>query len=386
MLNPRAPAEKPVSLQETMEEFCKGPLDTKHYAIILIDTAGHVASLNPDASHIFHYKPEEIIGKSIACLYGKAENENTFVSTFLKTAASEGRREEKGWMYPKTGAPLFANSTLVPLYKEAAVPNGFTLLIQGITHQKSLAEENRILHDHLEEKVRQRTKELEVVNKELEAFSYSVSHDLRTPLRAISGYSNILKEDCSGLLDAEGNRVVDAILANTKMMGELIDDLLTFSRMARLEAIHDRVSMEALVQNCLSSFGASIHHYTISVSPLPDCTGDPGMLRQVWFNLLANAIKYASKNQAPVIEISASSSPLFHIYSIRDNGVGFDMKYAHKLFAVFQRLHRQDEFEGTGLGLALAKRIVSKHGGEIWAGASLHQGATFSFSIPKNMQ
>jgi light-regulated signal transduction histidine kinase (bacteriophytochrome) len=257
-------------------------------------------------------------------------------------------------------------------------------LARDITQQRKLAEENRQLHDYLEEKVKQRTKELETVNKELEAFSYSVSHDLRTPLRAISGYSIILKEDYASQLDAEANRLIDIILANTEMMGQLIDDLLSFSKMARLETIHESIDMERLVKGCLEKLQTEITDHTISIGTLPLCNGDASMLRQVWFNLLGNAIKYSSKKEKPTLDIGAFEDARFHIYYVKDNGTGFDMKYAKKLFGVFQRLHRQDEFEGTGLGLALAKRIISKHQGEIWAEAFVDAGATFYFSIPKS--
>lgn len=231
--------------------------------------------------------------------------------------------------------------------------------------------------------MRRRTCELEVVNKELEAFSYSVSHDLRTPLRAISGYSTMLKEDYGSKLDAEGSRIIEAILSNTNMMGQLIDDLLTFSKMARLETLYDSIDMNRVVQHCLQDLINEQSGHTITVAALPACSGDAAMLRQVWLNLLGNAIKYSSKNEKPQIEIGATEDPGFHVYYVKDNGAGFDMKYASKLFGVFQRLHRQDEFEGTGLGLALVKRIISKHGGEIWADASPNKGATFYFRVPK---
>jgi light-regulated signal transduction histidine kinase (bacteriophytochrome) len=192
-----------------------------------------------------------------------------------------------------------------------------------------------------------------------------------------------LKEDYQAHLDVEGNRLIDTIMSNTKMMGDLIDDLLTFSKMARLETVLSSVDMNRLVQQCFDKLAPVGNGPAPSVASLPACKGDLGMLRQVWYNLLDNAIKYSSKKESPQILVGAQDDPKFHIYYVKDNGTGFDMKYAHKLFGVFQRLHRQDEFEGTGLGLALAQRIISKHGGKVWAEGVPGQGASFYFSIPK---
>ena len=228
-------------------------------------------------------------------------------------------------------------------------------------------------------------KQLTEVNKELEAFSYSVSHDLRAPLRAISGYSEILREDYSTKLDTEGNRIIKVILDNTEMMSQLIDDLLTFSKMSRLELVSNAVDMKKLVMKSLADLSqfTSTDKYKITVDELPACRGDSAMLKQVWYNLIDNAIKYSSKKERPEITIGFRSDLTHLIYFVKDTGTGFEMQYANDLFGVFQRLHRQDEFQGTGLGLALAKRIINKHGGEIGAEATLHEGATFSFKILK---
>ena len=227
--------------------------------------------------------------------------------------------------------------------------------------------------------------QLKVVNKELEAFSYSVSHDLRAPLRAISGFSAMLKEDYKIKIDAEGNRIIDVIIAKTKMMGQLIDDLLKFSKMARAEVVSDSIDMKKLAETCIEDLLQNEKKTEIyfNISPMPYCSGDTSMLKQVWFNLISNALKYSSKKSLQRIEAGAVNNDKCTIYYVKDNGTGFDMKFYQKLFGVFQRLHRKDEFEGTGVGLALAKRIISKHGGEIWAESILNEGATFYFSIPK---
>lgn len=229
--------------------------------------------------------------------------------------------------------------------------------------------------------------QLKVVNKELEAFSYSVSHDLRAPLRAIHGYSNMLKEDYGSVIDFEANRIIDVIINNSQMMSELINNLLSFSKMARLEAVSNSVKMYSLAETAVNELLQLEKQKSISLKilPLPDCKGDANMLKQVWHNLIDNAIKYSSKKPNPQIEIGFIEDADKHIFYVKDNGVGFEMKYASKLFGVFQRLHRQDEFEGTGLGLALVKRIVTKHGGDIWTQSNLNEGATFYFSIPKQL-
>jgi PAS domain S-box-containing protein len=372
-----------IQLNEKDSDMFRVLLEFKDYAVIHVDKLGRIASWNIGAEHIYGYHFREVVGKHFSVLY-KEEPIKENIACYLQTATTEGRFEEEGWKYKKDGSPFYAATILTALYNESKSLKGFAHVTCDITLKKKLAEENRLLHEQQEEKINQRTRELEVANKELEAFSYSVSHDLRTPLRAISGYSMILKEDYNGKLDPAANRLLDLIIANTRMMGELIDDLLTFSKMSRLETIYVAVDMNSLVWQCFKELGLDEERWTVSVSSLPACNGDQSMLKQVWMNLLGNAIKYTSKTEKPQIGVGVVADPSFHIYFIKDNGVGFDMKYIDKLFGVFQRLHRYDEFEGTGLGLALAKRIISKHGGEIWVEAFPQRGATFYFNIPKN--
>ncbi len=237
----------------------------------------------------------------------------------------------------------------------------------------------------LDHKVKERTSQLEMVNKELEAFSYSISHDLRTPLRAISGYSIMLKEDYEGKLDAEGNRIIHNIITNAKMMGQLIDDLLSFSRLGKKELKRTHVDMQLLAATVVNELlqNEPENKYKIHIGLLPSTEADQVMIKQVLINLLSNAIKYSSKRAGPEIEIGSKDDIVRTIYYIKDNGAGFDMAYAGKLFGVFQRLHSHEEFEGTGVGLALVKRIIDKHKGDIWTEALENIGATFYFSLPK---
>jgi PAS domain S-box-containing protein len=263
--------------------------------------------------------------------------------------------------------------------------------VQKRTRQLSLSykalreseERYRNLSEELEQKVDRRTSELKSAVSEIEAFSYSVSHDLRAPLRAIEGFSEILLEEHADTLTAEGKRLLQIVRKNTLHMSQLIDDLLAFSRIARKDFVKRRVPMDDLAR----LVSEDLHHAhpatQVSIPHLPDAFGDAPLLRQVWTNLLSNAFKFSRHNPDASIEMGAEEKANEIIYRIRDNGVGFDMQYVDKLFGVFQRLHNLDEFEGTGVGLAIVQRIIHKHGGQTWAEGKLNEGATFYFSLPK---
>jgi PAS domain S-box-containing protein len=230
----------------------------------------------------------------------------------------------------------------------------------------------------------QQVEELQITNRELETFSYSVSHDLRAPLRAIDGFSRILLEDYGAALDPEAQRLLGIVRSNTQRMGRLIDDLLTFSRYGRQELHLTAVDMGALARSTLDDLRQADGNGSaqVTMGPLPTVRGDPSLLRQVWANLLGNAIKYSRRATDPRVEVHARAKDGTIEFLVKDNGVGFDMAYAGKLFGVFQRLHRDDEFEGTGVGLATVQRIVHRHGGRVWAEARPGEGATFFFTLP----
>jgi light-regulated signal transduction histidine kinase (bacteriophytochrome) len=208
---------------------------------------------------------------------------------------------------------------------------------------------------------------------------------LRAPLRAINGYTQILVEDYSSLLDEEGKRICGIIIGEAKRMGDLIDDLLTFSRLSRKEIQPARVDMKALAASVYGELTTEADRERIDfkIGKLPAARGDPALLHQVWVNLLANAIKFTSKKDRATIEVGTKRSDQENIYCVRDNGAGFDIQYIDKLFGVFQRLHSEDEFEGTGVGLAIVQRIVQRHRGRVWAEGEVNKGATFYFALPK---
>ena len=238
----------------------------------------------------------------------------------------------------------------------------------------------RILNRDLE----RRAAELLAVNQELESFSYSVSHDLRAPLRAVSGYARILEEEHGEALGAEGRSLLDTVTTNAHRMGHLIDDLLAFSRWARAPIQARRIDMTALAQAAHAELSAAGDAPTadVRIDPLPAAWGGESLVRQVWVNLLSNALKYSGMQPQPQIVVTGHVEGPQTIYCVADNGAGFDMRYADKLFGVFQRLHGQDEFPGTGVGLAIVRKIVTRHGGRVWAEAEVGAGARFYFSLP----
>jgi PAS domain S-box-containing protein len=334
------------------------------YAILMLGPRGEIVSWNAGAQRMKGYQTDEIMGQHFSRFYPPEDVQSGKPEHALKVAAAEGQFEDEGWRVRKDGTRFWANVVITAISDEMGTVRGFSKVTRELTDRK----------------------QLEAANKELEAFSYSVSHDLRAPLRAMDGFSRILLEEYASGLSEEAQRYLHLISTNALRMGHLVDDLLTFSRLSRQALKKQFVSPDSIVHQCLDELHAEQdgRRVEISIGELPTCQGDPALLKQVWFNLLANAIKYTRKREVAQIEVGARvdpQAPDVSIYFVRDNGVGFEMQYAHKLFGVFQRLHRADEYEGTGVGLAIVQRIVQRHGGRAWVEATVDQGATFFFTL-----
>ena len=283
-----------------------------------------------------------------------------------------------------------SDGTILPVIRSASVQRDergeFVMSRSTVfdnTERKRREAEIRQLND----KLRKRSEELEAANQELEAFSYSVSHDLRIPLRAMDGYSHMIEEDYSDRLDSEGKRMLRAIRQGALKLSNLIDDLLTLSRLASARPNLVEIDMNSLVDEVLAEVKVAANSAArVTVEPLAPAKADRTLLRQVWSNLLTNAFKYSSGRAEPVIAISSKVDTACIAYTVRDNGVGFNMKYYDKLFGVFQRLHGEKEFPGTGVGLAIVRRVVSRLGGQVWAEGTPNEGATFHFTLPRGME
>jgi PAS domain S-box-containing protein len=280
----------------------------------------------------------------------------------------------------RDGTRIMVASRWVLQTDEIGNPRAILEINNDITARREAEDGIRRLNEHLVV----RGEELEAANKELEAFSYSVSHDLRAPLRGVDGFSRILMEEYGPKLDEEAKRLLSVVRGEAQRMGHLIDDLLAFSRMGKQEMQNTFCDMAELAQSAFEQIDAAarnrVRHF--AVKELPSAYGDKAMLRQVFFNLLANAVKFSSHRAQPEIEIGGYAVDKLTTYYIRDNGVGFDQRFAAKLFGVFQRLHREDEFEGTGVGLALVKRIILRHKGKVWAEGRVNEGAMIYFALP----
>jgi PAS domain S-box-containing protein len=308
----------------------------------------------------------------------------------MQVAAAKGKeiRNSELEVLSPSGRSFTMLGNASPLRDDDGQVRGCVGSFVDITERKHAEKEVQMLNAELEQRVSERTAQLENANKELEAFSYSVSHDLRAPLRAVDGFSRIVLEEYAQKLDPEAGRLLQVIISSTQKMDELITDMLDLSRVSRNEMNVSRVAM-AMLANSIYHESASPElreTFSFSVAPIPDAYCDPILIRQVWRNLISNAIKFTAPKDVRNIEIGSRTEDGMNVYFIRDSGVGYDPRYAHKLFGVFQRLHKTEDFEGTGVGLAIVQRIIHRHGGKVWAEGKVGEGATFWFSLPKRQE
>ncbi|MCX6175572.1 MAG: PAS domain S-box protein [Ignavibacteriales bacterium] len=350
---------------------------------IVWDKDFRVVNWNPAAEKIFGFTASETIGKHPYDLIVPKDAQPLVDAIWSRLLEGDYTAQSVNENFTKAGRTIICDWTNTPFKEADGRVVGVLSMVQDITVRKRAEEEIQKLNAELEQRVLERTAQLENVNKELESFSYSVSHDLRAPLRGIDGFSTMLLEDYSKKLGKKGQRLLNVIRGNTKKMGQLIDDLLSFSRIGKRELDKSEIDMKTLANSIYYELTSELEREKISftVSNLPNAKGDSSLIRQLWYNIISNAIKFSSRKDNPVIEINSKVENGEEIYFIRDNGVGFDMKYYEKLFGVFQRLHSETEYQGTGVGLAIAKRIVTKHGGNIWAESEINVGTTFYFYL-----
>lgn len=353
----------------------------KDYAIFMLDPNGYILNWNSGAERIKGYKAEEAIGKHFSMFYLPEDIERGRPEHNLAMAKKLGRYEDESIRRRKDGSTFWADVVFTALYNDKNELTGFSKITRDVTERHLADKKVKELNAELAHNVKQ----LENSNKELESFSYSVSHDLRAPLRAIHGYTKILEDEYGPKLDDDARKMMQSVMANAKKMGQLIDDLLAFSRLGKKDLQKTEVDMNELVQLVLSEIKKSqdVTKTEIKLDNLPQAWGDASLLHQVFTNIISNAVKYSSLVEKPVVEIGGKEEKDETIYYVKDNGAGFDMKYYDKLFGIFQRLHDSHEFEGTGVGLALVKRIIVKHDGRVWAESEVGKGSTFYVALKK---
>lgn len=354
----------------------------KDYAILMLDSEGMIVSWNEGAERINGYSAAEIIGKHFSCFYIIEDVEAGEPARELKEARRNGSFENEGWRVRKDGSRFWADVIVTSIYGPNGDLRGFSKVTRDITERKKAEEAARAFN----QSERRHATQLEVVNQELEAFSYSVSHDLRAPLRSIDGFSSALMEDYADKLDEQAVSYLNRIRAATRRMAQLIDDLIKLACVTRSGMHTEQVDLSALANVILAECRKADPNRQVEcvVQEHVVGPGDPILLRSVLENLLGNAWKFTSKRKDARIEFASTQKDGHPVYLVRDNGAGFDMTYGEKLFGAFQRLHAAAEFPGTGVGLATVNRIIHRHGGRVAAEGAENKGATFSFTLEDN--
>jgi PAS domain S-box-containing protein len=353
------------ALRSTEERFRLMVEGVKDYAIFVLDPEGRVATWNAGAERIKGYAPEEIVGRHFSIFHTPEDVEKGHPQEVLKIAAERGRFEEEGWRVRRDGSRFWADVVITALRDASGGLRGFSKVTRDATERKRAEEA------------------LKEANKQLEAFSYTVAHDLRAPLRLMDGFATMLVEDFAPQLDPIASRYLHTVREGAQKMGRMVDDLLNLARLDRrhmeLEVTPLNPVVDAVVKELQPQ--CADRHIEWHIGSLPSRKCDPGLIRQVFVNLLSNAVKYTRRRERTAIRVDQMMLDGQAVIFVRDNGAGFDLRYADKLFGVFQRLHREEEFEGTGVGLATVQRIIHKHGGRVWAEAAPDKGATFYFTL-----
>ena len=367
-------SERTQQLQEALS-FQKQIVTASSSGIAAYDSTGQCVLANEAAAKMINASLEQVLSQNYHHI--NSWKDSGLYEAALEVVRSRSSREKDVHVTSTFGRDAWLNCRFTTF--ESGGQLHLLLTINDMTERMQAESEIRDLNRQLQAQA----ESLTAANRELEAFSYSVSHDLRSPLRAIDGYTRILSEEYSSSLDAEGRRLCAVVTNETRRMGQLIEDLLAFSRAGRAEMHPSPVDMEALARSAFEELTMPEDRQRIEfkVGELPAAEGDPILINQVWTNLLANAIKFSSRQERALIEVEGRQTDDEALYFVRDNGAGFPMKYADKLFGVFERLHHESDFQGTGVGLAIVQRIVNRHGGRIWAESKANQGATFYFTL-----
>ncbi len=361
-LTDRAFAER--ALKESEEKFRLMVEAVRDYVIIMLDPAGRIISWNSGAERIKGWTEKEILGAHFSVFYTEEDRQSGKVEIEINTAIREGRFEDYGWRVKKDGNRFFANVILTALFDEQGKLKGFCKITRDITEKMESDEA------------------LKKAYTELESFSYSVSHDLRAPLRRLEGFSDILISTQSGQLDENGKHYLQRIRESAQRMSQLIEDLLNLSKIGQAELTRTEINLSEMAERIAHDVQRPNYLATqLKIKKDVVAFADAGLLRTVLHNLFENALKYSSKATSPVVEFGELVEDSRQIYFIKDNGVGYNSNYAERLFVAFQRLHASDEFPGHGVGLATVKRIISKHGGQIWSESTEGHGATFYFTL-----
>jgi PAS domain S-box-containing protein len=379
---PKRSQKQPKQSTEDLRQI-KTALDA-HAIVAVTDPQGRITYVNDKFCEISKYSREELLGQDHR-LINSGYHSKAFMHELWTTIGRGGIWQGEIRNRAKDGSFYWVSTTIVPCLDAEGKPERYISIRTDISERKRAEEEVRKLNDELEERVQDRTAELQAMVRELEAFAYSVSHDLRAPLRHIDGYLQLFNTTFGPQLPKDSGYYLETIANSTRRMSRLIDELLLYSRSGRAEMRSGKVPLGPLVDEAIHALEPETVNRNIvwKRGPLPEVKGDRTMLLQVLINLISNSVKYTRPRDLAEIEIgSIEVAPGETAVFVRDNGVGFDMKYADKLFGVFQRLHLAEDFEGTGIGLANVRRIVARHGGRTWAEGQVESGATFYFTIP----
>lgn len=371
------------AMKESEEKFRLMVEGVQDYAILMLDEKGFIASWNAGAERIKGWTPKEIIGRHFSTFYpaedvklGKPEFE-------LEAATREGRFEDYGWRVRKDGTTFWANVIITALHDEKGKLRGFSKVTRDITDRKNAEEKLKRAYENLEARIEDRTKALQSANRELESFNYSVSHDLRAPLRSMDGFSQALITNYSDKFDDRGKDYLRRIRESAKRMGQLIEDILNLSKIARVEVNKSEVDLSQTAEKVVAELKTADPNREVRFDIEENITAycDENLIRLVLENLLGNSWKYTSKDKSAHIQFGKTGGDGEAVYIVRDDGIGFDMSFVDKLFEPFQRLHTEQEFPGTGIGLATVRRIIFRHGGDVWAKGEVGKGTTIFFTL-----